>query len=319
MINLQTSAEQQYLSCLSYVLATGTPHENRTGVKTIRVPGYMMVHDLSQGFPLLTTKKMAWKSIVRELLGFIHGKTTVEGLGPIWDGDANKNGEWLNNQHRQGDGDVGPVYGFQWRQFRGLSFVPGASRDNIDEMVVTSVDQLLESIRLIMTSPDSRRNVVVAWNPPQLKAMALVPCHVLFRFSVDRATSTLSISVYQRSCDLFLGVPFNIASYALFLTMVAKATNLKPGYFTHFLDDAHIYENHLEQVKEQLSRTPLPFPSVSITDPFNGHIGKEQSPELALLFLESLTPEHIKLDGYESHPAIKGDMSTTPMKPLKVC
>jgi len=318
-INLQASAEAQYLGCLRYVLATGTPHENRTGVKTIRVPGYMMVHDLRKGFPLLTTKKMAWKVVIHELLGFIHGKTTAAGLGSIWNKDANENGEWLANPHRQGDGDVGPVYGFQWRQFRGLSFVPGKDRNDIDEMVVTSVDQLLEAIRLIISSPDSRRNIVVAWNPTQLKAMALVPCHVLYRFSVDRATNTLSISVYQRSCDLFLGVPFNMGSYALFLTMVAYATGLIPAYFTHFLDDAHIYENHVDQVNEQLTRVPLIPPTVHILDPFDGNARLGPSPELAIQYLEALTPDHVILTGYQSHPAIKGEMATTPKDLPKVC
>lgn len=309
-INLQATAEQQYLDCLRYVLTTGTSHENRTGVKTIRVPGYMMVHDLRKGFPLLTTKKMAWKVIVHELLGFIHGKTTVEGLGAIWNGDSNENGEWLANPHRQGDGDVGPVYGFQWRQYRGLSFVPGKDRQNLHEMVVASVDQLLEAIRLIITNPDSRRNIVIAWNPTQLKAMALVPCHVLYRFSVDRATKTLSISVYQRSCDLFLGVPFNIASYALFLIMVAKATGLTPAYFTHFLDDAHIYENHLDQVNEQILRTPFSLPTVSLNTQFDASLGT--TPKLSIDFLESLTADNVMLDDYQCHPAIKGKMATTP-------
>ena len=320
MINLETSYEQQYLNCLRYVLATGTLHENRTGTRTIRIPGYMMVHDLRKGFPLLTTKKMAWKLIVHELLGFIHGKTTVEGLGPIWEKDANENGEWLANPHRQGDGDLGPVYGSQWRQFRGVSYVPGKDRTNIDDMVVTSVDQLLVCVQQILTNPDSRRNIVIAWNPTQLKSMALVPCHVLFRFSVDRATGTLNVSVYQRSCDLFLGVPFNMTSYSLFLQIVAMATGLTPGYCTHFLDDTHIYENHFDQVNLQLTREPLAPPSVHILDPFKGLTQLGKSDKLAMDFMESLKPEHFELVGYdESHPAIKAVMATTPKELPKVC
>jgi thymidylate synthase len=260
-----------YLDLLSHVLQHGTEKSDRTGTGTISVFGYQMRFDLSKGFPLLTTKKLHMRSIIHELLWFLQGSTNIGYLRnnkvTIWD-------EWADEH-----GELGPVYGYQWRSW------PVADGRHVDQ-----ITQVADSIK---NNPDSRRHIVCAWNVGDIDKMALPPCHVLFQFYV--AGGRLSCQLYQRSCDIFLGVPFNIASYALLTAMMAQATDLQPGEFVHTLGDAHIYLNHLEQVKLQLSREPRPLPSLIL------------NPDVKSIF--DFRYEDISIEGYEPHPHIKGEIA----------
>ena len=262
---------RQYLELLDHVLKNGTRKSDRTGTGTISVFGYQMRFNLEEGFPLMTTKKLHLKSILHELLWFISGDTNIKYLKDngvkIWD-------EWADK-----DGDLGPVYGYQWRSW------PAADG--------TKIDQLSNVIKSIKMSPDSRRHIVSAWNAGEIEKMALPPCHILFQFYV--ADGRLSCQLYQRSCDIFLGVPFNIASYALLTLMVAQATELKPGEFIHTLGDAHIYLNHIDQVKLQLTREPYRLPKITINP--------------AVSDITKFRYEDFTLSGYIAHPHIKGDIS----------
>jgi thymidylate synthase len=262
--------ERQYLDLLADIMATGARRGDRTGTGTLSLFGRQMRFDLAQGFPLLTTKRVHFKSIVLELIWFLGGQTNVRWLQErgctIWD-------EWAD-----ADGELGPVYGKQWRSW--------AAPDG------RSIDQIAGVLRSLRETPDSRRHLVTAWNPADVDDMALPPCHCLFQFYV--ADGRLSCQLYQRSADVFLGVPFNIASYALLTLMMAQATGLAPGEFVHTLGDAHLYLNHLDQAREQLERDPLPLPTVAIapgTDLF------------------ALQPEDIVLKGYRPHPAIKAPIA----------
>ena len=234
--------ERQYLNLLQDILDNGVQRGDRTGVGTLGVFGRQMRFDLSKGFPLLTTKKLHRKSIILELLWFLRGDTNVRWLQErgvtIWD-------EWAD-----AEGELGPVYGRQWRSWAAP-----------DGRVIDQMAQVVESLK---TAPNSRRHIVSAWNPAEVEDMALPPCHCLFQFFV--AEGKLSCQLYQRSADVFLGVPFNIASYALLTLMMAKVCGLQPGEFVHTLGDAHLYLNHLDQAREQLSREPLPVPSMEIAD-----------------------------------------------------
>jgi thymidylate synthase len=262
---------QQYSSLLQHILDTGTEKSDRTGTGTISTFGYQMRFDLSKGFPLVTTKKVHLKSIIYELLWFIKGDTNVKYLQDhgvkIWD-------EWARE-----DGSLGPVYGKQWRSWQGA-----------DGQVY---DQLQDVIHQLKTNPDSRRIIISAWNVADLKEMALMPCHNMFQFYV--ANGKLSCQLYQRSADVFLGVPFNIASYALFTMMLAQVCGLEVGEFIHTFGDVHIYSNHLEQVKLQLSRTPFDLPTMKI------------NPERKNI--EDFIYEDFTLENYQCHPAIKGDVA----------
>jgi thymidylate synthase len=262
---------KQYLKLLDHVLKTGTEKNDRTGTGTISVFGYQMRFNLDEGFPLLTTKKLHLKSIIHELLWFISGDTNTKYLKDnevkIWD-------EWADN-----DGNLGPVYGYQWRSW------PSGDGKKIDQM-----GNVIESIK---KSPDSRRHIISAWNVGELDKMALPPCHILFQFYV--AGGRLSCQLYQRSADIFLGVPFNIASYALLTLMVAQVTGLKPGDFIHTLGDAHIYLNHIDQVRLQLTREPNKLPKMQI------------NPEVTDIF--DFRFDDFTLMDYVSHPHIKGDIS----------
>ena len=233
-------AEQQYLDLLAEIIAHGSARDDRTGTGALSVFGRQMRFDLAQGFPLLTTKKLHLKSIIVELLWFLRGDTNIQYLHDhgvsIWD-------EWADDK-----GDLGPVYGKQWRSW--------AAPDG------RSIDQITQLVAGLKANPYSRRHIVSAWNPSEVEDMALPPCHCLFQFFV--ADGKLSCQLYQRSADMFLGVPFNIASYALLTLMVAQATGLKPGEFVHTLGDAHIYKNHMDQAQLQLTRQPLPFPTLSL-------------------------------------------------------
>jgi thymidylate synthase len=262
---------KQYLDLLDHVIKNGTEKGDRTGTGTISVFGYQMRFNLEEGFPLLTTKKLHVKSIIHELLWFIAGDTNIKYL--------NDNGVKIWNEWADKDGNLGPVYGYQWRSW------PAAGGKKID--------QLSDVIGNIRKSPDSRRHIVSAWNVGEIGKMALPPCHIMFQFYV--AGGKLSCLLYQRSCDLFIGVPFNIASYALLTLMVAQVTGLKPGDFVHTLGDAHIYLNHIEQVRIQLSREPYHLPKMIINKAVN---------DILKFKFEDFT-----LADYMAHPHIKGDIS----------
>ena len=259
---------KQYLDLMRHVLENGTKKEDRTGTGTLSVFGHQMRFDLSEGFPLVTTKKCHLRSIIHELLWFLAGDTNIKYLKEngvrIWDDWADENG------------DLGPVYGAQWRSWK-----------TADGRTVDQISNLVEQIK---NNPDSRRLLVVAYNPGVVDKMALPPCHAFFQFYV--ADGKLSCQLYQRSADIFLGVPFNIASYALLTMMMAQVCGLKAGEFIHTLGDAHLYSNHLEQTQEQLSREPFALPQMKI------------NPDVSNLFDFKL--EDFELTGYEAHPHIKG-------------
>ncbi len=286
---------QQYLDLLQHILDHGTQKGDRTGTGTISVFGYQTRYDLQEGFPLLTTKKMYTRGILIELLWFLSGDTNIKTLVDqnvnIWNGDAyrayknnpafgNETQEEFiekiktDNEFAKQFGELGPVYGRQWRNFGG-------------------VDQITELIQQIKNNPNSRRHIVSAWNPQDLKDMTLPPCHALFQFYV--ADGKLSCQLYQRSADAFLGVPFNIASYAAFTMMVAHVTGLTPGEFIHTFGDLHIYNNHLEAVNEQLSRKPLPLPTLTLNK------------EVTDIF--AFTIDDFTIENYESHPSIKAPLN----------
>jgi thymidylate synthase len=258
---------KQYLDLMRYVRDNGTKKEDRTGTGTVSVFGHQMRFDLSEGFPMVTTKKCHLKSIVHELLWFLSGDTNIKYL--------QENGVSIWNEWADEDGNLGPVYGYQWRNW------PAANGEHIDQ-----ITQIIDQIK---NNPDSRRIIVNAWNVAEIENMALPPCHMMFQFYV--ADGKLSCQLYQRSADIFLGVPFNISSYALLTMMVAQVCDLAPGDFVHTLGDAHLYSNHMEQVDEQLSRKPFPLPVMKI------------NPEVKSIF--DFKFEDFELVGYEAHPHIK--------------
>ena len=260
-----------YLDLLNRVLTEGIEKEDRTGTGTLSVFGHQMRFDLSKGFPLLTTKKLHLRSILHELLWFISGDTNIAYLKDngvsIWD-------EWADE-----DGNLGPVYGKQWRSWA----TPNGE----------TIDQLGDVIHQIRNNPDSRRLIVSAWNVGEVSQMALPPCHLLFQFYV--AEGRLSCQLYQRSADIFLGVPFNIASYALLTMMIAQVTDLEPGDFVHTLGDAHLYSNHLEQARTQLEREPRPLPTMTIDE--------------SIKEIGDFRFEHFQLENYDPHPHIKAPVA----------
>ncbi len=262
---------QQYLDLLKHIMENGTEKGDRTGTGTKSVFGYQMRFDLSEGFPMVTTKKLHLRSIIYELLWFLKGETNVKYL--------KENGVSIWNEWADENGELGPVYGKQWRSWTGPD---GKVHDQISDL-----------ISQINKNPDSRRLIVSAWNVGELSQMALMPCHSLFQFYV--ADGKLSCQLYQRSADVFLGVPFNIASYALFTMMIAQVCNLKLGDFVHSFGDVHLYNNHIEQATLQLSREPFPLPVMKI------------NPEVKDIF--SFSFEDFTLEGYQSHPGIKAPVA----------
>lgn len=262
---------QQYLELLQHIMDTGTAKSDRTGTGTKSVFGYQMRFDLQAGFPMVTTKKLHLRSIIYELLWFLKGDTNIAYLKEngvsIWD-------EWANEQ-----GDLGPVYGHQWRSWMGADG--------------QTYDQIKDVLQQLKTNPDSRRMIVNAWNVADLPKMALSPCHALFQFYV--ADGKLSCQLYQRSADVFLGVPFNIASYALLTMMMAQVCDLRPGEFIHTFGDVHLYNNHVEQAKLQLTREPYPLPQMKL------------NPAIKDLF--EFTFEDFTLENYQCHPAIKAPVA----------
>jgi len=260
-----------YLDLMRHVLEHGTKKDDRTGTGTLSVFGWQMRYDLAAGFPLVTTKKCHLRSIIHELLWFLQGDTNIRYLKEngvsIWD-------EWADE-----NGNLGPVYGHQWRSW--------PARDG------GTIDQISEAVKTLKSNPDSRRIIVSAWNVADLDRMALAPCHAFFQFYV--ADGKLSCQLYQRSADIFLGVPFNIASYALLTLMMAQVTGLKPGDFIHTLGDAHLYLNHLDQAREQLSRSPRSLPTMTL------------NPAVQSIF--DFRFEDFTLEGYDPHPAIKAPVA----------
>ena len=273
--SISAHPEQQYLDLLADILAHGAERSDRTGTGTKGVFGRQIRFDLTQGFPLLTTKKLHFRSIVVELLWFLRGETNIGWLKErgvsIWD-------EWAD-----GNGDLGPVYGKQWRSW--------AAPDG------RTIDQIINLVNGLRKNPYSRRHIVSAWNPADVDAMALPPCHCLFQFFVApdaKGVDRLSCQLYQRSADVFLGVPFNIASYALLTLMMAKATGLEPGEFVHSFGDAHLYLNHIDQAHTQLERAPRPLPTLTIADKTD---------------LFSFEEGDFVLEGYDPHPHIKAPIA----------
>jgi thymidylate synthase len=258
---------KSYIALLNHILENGKDRTDRTGVGTRAVFGHQFRHDLADGFPLLTTKKVWWKGVVAELLWFLDGDTNVNTLKAqdvhIWD-------EWCD-----ADGNLGPVYGYQWRNWEG------------------NLDQISQLVKQIIATPDSRRHIVTAWNPSDVPKMKLPPCHPFWQCQVDG--DRLHLSLYMRSCDAFLGLPFNIASYALLLSMLARTTSLKPGQLIISFGDLHIYKNHFEAVQTQLEREPKFLPALVIADGDRG--------------LFTLRPEDLKIVGYDPHPAIKAPIA----------
>lgn len=299
---------KQYLNSLQTILDNGTVRENRTGINTISVFGHQERFNLQEGFPATTTKTLAWKSMVSELLWFLEGSGDERRLAEIKAGrprveipeaqtiwTANGNAPyWI--EKAKFEGDLGRVYGVQWRHWRGKGhpIINYRTDPPTAEVEYEEVDQIANIIHTLKTNPNDRRILLTAWNPGELDEMALPPCHLLAQFNV-RQEKYLDCQMYQRSCDAFLGVPFNIASYALLTHLLAQVTGLEAGDFIHTYGDLHIYENHLEQVKEQLTREPLPLPTLDLNPLIED--------------IDHFTMDDIKLVDYNHHPAIHGDMA----------
>jgi thymidylate synthase len=292
-----THPEQSYLTALKDILNTGERRPDRTGVGTLSKFGIQMRFDLEKGFPAVTTKKLAWKAVVSELLWFIEGSGDEYRLREILHGNRHSEKKtiwtdnataeyWVNKRLQRHAGDLGRIYGVQWRKWRKPLI-------RINKVVLQNHDQLLELINGIKTDPYSRRHIISAWNPGELDIMALPPCHIMSQFYV--ANGKLSCHMYQRSADMFLGIPFNIASYALFTHLIAQVCNLEVGDLIISIGDAHIYENHLDQVKEQLSRNPLPLPTLKL------------NPEVTVITHFELSD--IELVNYQSHDPIPAPMA----------
>lgn len=329
---------QQYLSLVRTVLDTGRWQNNRTGVRTVRLPGAMMRFDLNEGFPAITTKKLAFKTAIGELVGFLRGYRSAakfRALGcKVWDQNANENAQWLANPFRLQEDDLGSVYGVQWRQWpaykvielgqprsalqiadalqQGYSLLgvlepPIASAAPAEQVVLyKAIDQLRECLDMIMTDPDSRRILFHGWNVAQLDEMALPPCHLLYQFLVDRSAQEISLCLYVRSNDLGLGAPFNLTEGAALLHLVGRLTGYTPRWFTYFIGDAHIYENHVAMLREQLDRTPYPAPRLVISDrvPAMAQTGRYEPH-----WLEAVEPDDFVLEGYQHHPPLTAPMA----------
>lgn len=300
-----------YTGLVHQVLNNGTRRPNRTGIDTISVFGAFFVHDMADGFPLLTTKKMAFGPIIGELCGFLKGVTSAADFrefgAKIWDDNANKNEAWLANPFREGEDDLGPVYGAQWRRWedRRLALTKNeATRYEAagyefecsgyggSAVYVRHIDQMQELIDGIKKDPFGRRHIVTAWNPADLDKVALPACHTGFQCNVS--DGYLDLQWNQRSADLFLGVPFNIASYGALLCVLAHLTDLKPGRLSASFGDLHIYVNHLDQIQEQITREPKALPELTLGP---------------IMSIDDVTPDKFHLHGYESHPALKGAMA----------
>lgn len=321
---------KQYLNLVKTVFEEGEWMQNRTGIRTLRVPGAMMRFDLQKGFTAVTTKRLAFKSVVGELCAFLRASrsaATFRALGSkVWDQNANENKAWLANPFREGVDDLGPVYGVQWREWPAYKVIDSDRVLLIDEAqrngfeVVTvfvedglnkallykAVDQLRECLDTIIKDPDNRRILFHGWNPAVLDEVALPSCHLLYQFLPNANTKELSMVLYLRSNDLGLGAPFNTAQAAVLLHLVARLTGYKPRWLTYFIADAHIYENHVDMLTEQLKREPMAAPTLVISDriPEYAKTGKYE-PE----WLEKIEPTDFSLEGYEHHPPLTAPMA----------
>lgn len=321
---------QQYLDLIQTVIDTGSWQDNRTGIRTLSVPGAMMRFDLTNGFPAVTTKKLAFKSVVGELCAFLRASRSAadfRALGcKVWDQNANENQQWLDNPYRLGTDDLGPVYGVQWRQWpgyklldadqpaqianaqqNGYTIVSQLEEDGVQKVLLyKAIDQLRECLDTIVNNPSSRRILFHGWNPAVLDAVALPACHLLYQFIPNPTTKELSMCLYVRSNDLGLGTPFNLAEGAALMHLVSRLTGYTPRWFSYFIGDAHIYENHMEMVQEQLKREPLPLPQLIISDrvPSFAQTGKYE-PE----WLEKIAPSDFALEGYQHHAPITAPMA----------
>jgi len=327
---------KQYLDLVQNILDNGSWQQNRTGVRTCSLPGAMMRFDLQQGFPAVSTKKLAFKSCVGELVGFLRGSRSAadfRALGcKVWDQNANENRDWLANPYRLGEDDLGPVYGVQWREWPAyklldLSRPHGAAQlanaleqgyqriglinaDNGESencvLLFKAVDQLRQCLDTIMSDPGNRRILFHGWNWAQLEEMALPPCHLLYQFLVNVAKREISLCLYIRSNDIGLGAPFNLAEGAILLHLVGRLTGYVPRWFTYFIGDAHIYENHLDMLHEQLARKPFSMPKLVIADRVPDFtVDGQYRPE----WLEKIEPADFTLEGYQHHAALTAPMA----------
>ena len=311
---------QQYLDLVRQIFEQGSWHENRTGVRTLSIPGAMMRFDLQEGFPAVTTKKLAFKSAVGEMVGFLRASRNAgefRELGcKVWDQNANENKQWLANPFREGLDDLGPVYGVQWRKWPAYKVLPGTQGAQIESalskgfkvvasfeeggvqqvLLYKAVDQLRHCLDSIMNNP----------NWAQLDEMALPPCHLLYQFLADKSKGELSLCLYVRSNDVGLGTPFNLTEGAALLHLMARLTGYKARWFSYFIGDAHIYENHVDMLQEQLKREPFPAPKLAISDrvPAFAETGKFE-PE----WLEKVEPSDFSLVGYQHHPPLTAPMA----------
>lgn len=322
---------KQYLDLVRTVLDTGTWQENRTGIRTISIPGAMLRFDLQKdGFPAITTKRLAFKSVIGELIGFLRATRSAaefRELGcKVWDQNANENTEWLNNPYRTGPDDLGPVYGVQWRQWPAYKLLDAGQQAQIDDaqkrgfrvvsavndegkdkvLLYKAIDQLRDCLDTIIKNPGSRRILFHGWNCADLDAIALPACHLLYQFIPNATTKEISLCLYIRSNDIGLGTPFNLAEAAALLHVVGRLTGYKPKWFTYFIGDAHIYENHLDMLNEQMTREPHPAPQLVLSDriPDYAVTGKYE-PE----WLEKLEPGDFSLEGYQHHAPLTAPMA----------
>lgn len=328
---------KQYLDLVQEIFDKGSWQENRTGIRTLSIPGAMMKFDLQEGFPAITTRKLAFKSAIGELVGFLRAYRSAADfrtLGcKVWDQNANENAQWLANPYRLEEDDLGPVYGVQWRQwpaykvidldaprsdeqvedalargYRNLGVLEDMSTEGKKRSAVLykSIDQLRHCLDTIMSNPGDRRILFHGWNWSQIEEMALPPCHLLYQFTVNQLKREISLCLYIRSNDIGLGAPFNLAESAALLHLVGRLTGYTPRWLTYFIGDAHIYENHVDMLQEQLGREPFPLPNLVISDriPDYSVTGKYE-PE----WLNMVEPSDFKLEGYQHHPSITAPMA----------
>ena len=321
---------KQYLDLVRNVFDNGSWQENRTGIRTLSLPGAMMRFDLQQGFPAVTTKKLAFKSAIGEMVGFLRASRSAaefRALGcKVWDQNANENQQWLANPYRLGEDDLGPVYGVQWRNWPAYKVVSADDQGQIDHalangyrlittfeedqgrqaLLYKAVDQLRQCLDTIMKDPGSRRILFHGWNWAQLEEMALPPCHLLYQFLVNKDKREISLCLYIRSNDIGLGTPFNLTEGAALLHLVGRLTGYTPRWFTYFIGDVHIYENHVDMLQEQLKREPFEAPTLVLSDriPDFAKTGKYE-PE----WLERVEPSDFQLEGYWHHPPLTAPMA----------
>lgn len=321
---------KQYLGLVQNILDNGSWQENRTGVRTLSIPGAMLRFDLQEGFPAVTTKKLAFKSAIGELVGFLRGSRNAaefRDLGcKVWDQNANENKQWLANPYRIEEDDLGPVYGVQWRGWPAYKVLDASHRHQIDDalkkgyrqmtafsengadkvLLYKAVDQLRQCLDTIIENPTDRRILFHGWNWAQLDEMALPPCHLLYQFIPNPAKGEISLCLYIRSNDVGLGTPFNLTEGAALLHLVGRLTGYKPRWFSYFIGDAHIYESHTEMLREQLTREPYPSPKLVLSDRIPDYsVTRKYEPD----WLEKIEPMDFSLACYQHHAALKAPMA----------